>query len=119
MGVPRAGKTPALNQKNVMAKLIKVAETKDLPTGQGAAFEVEGYRIAVFNCGGAFFAIDDTCPHAGGPLSEGSVEGCKVTCPWHGADFDLKTGAVLGPPADEGVRAYKVVVEGNDLRVEV
>jgi len=102
-----------------MTKLIKVAETKDLPTGQAAAFDVEGNRIAVFNCGGAFFAIDDTCPHAGGPLSEGSVEGCKVTCPWHGADFDLKTGAVLGPPAFEGVRAYKVVVEGNDLRVEV
>src|SRR5467141_680620 len=102
-----------------MSRLVKVAETKNLTPGKAAAVELEGNRIAVFNCGGAFFAIDDTCPHAGGPLSEGSVEGGKVTCPWHGADFDLKTGAVLGPPACENVRAYKVVVEGNDLRVEV
>ena len=55
----------------------------------------------------------------GGPLSEGEVEGCQVICPWHGAGFDLKTGDVLGPPADEGVKSYKVVIEGNDVNVEV
>ena len=102
-----------------MAKLIKITETKELPPGKAAAFDVEGSRIAVFNVDGTFYAIDDTCTHSGGPLCEGEVEGLKVTCPWHGADFDLKTGAVLGPPAGEDVRAYKVVVEGNDLRVEV
>ncbi len=102
-----------------MAKLVKVAETKDLQPGSAAAFEVEGQRIAVFNVGGNFFALDDTCPHSGGPLSEGMVEGDKVTCPWHGADFNLKTGEVLCPPAFEGVKSYKVVVEGNDVKVEV
>src|SRR5260370_14326474 len=102
-----------------MAKLIKVAETKDLPTGQATAFDVEGNRIAVFNCGGAFFAIDDTCPHAGGPLSEGTVQRCKITCPWHGADFHLKPGAGLRPPADQGLRACNVVVFGNDLPFSV
>jgi len=102
-----------------MAKLVKIAEAKDLSPGQAAAFEVEGQRIAVFNVEGTLYAVDDTCPHAGGPLSEGQIEGSKVTCPWHGAGFDLKTGGVLGPPAFEGVKSYKVVVEGNDIKVEV
>ena len=58
-----------------MAKLIKVAETKDLPPGSAAAFEVEGQSIALFNVAGTFYAIDDTCPHSGGPLSQGQVDG--------------------------------------------
>jgi len=82
-----------------MAKRIKIAETKDVPSGQAAAFTVEGQRIALFNVEGTYYAIADTCSHVGGPLSEGEVQGTKVTCPWHGADFDLKTGAVLGPKA--------------------
>ena len=102
-----------------MANLVKIAEIKDLGPGQTGAFDVAGQRIAVFNVGGTLYAVEDTCPHAGGPLSEGQVEGSKVTCPWHGADFDLKTGAVLGPPAFEGVKSYKVVVEGNDIKVEI
>ena len=63
--------------------------------------------------------VGDTCTHRGGPLSEGDVQGTRVTCPWHGADFDLKTGAVLRPPAQKGVPSYKVVVEGDDIKVEV
>src|SRR5262245_12898825 len=102
-----------------MAKLIKVAETKDLSPGKAAAYDVEGNRIAVFNVNGSYYAIDDTCPHSGGPLCEGDVQESKVTCPWHGAEFDLKTGSVLCAPAFEGVRSYKVVVEGNDIKVEV
>jgi nitrite reductase/ring-hydroxylating ferredoxin subunit len=47
------------------------------------------------------------------------VKECKVTCPWHEAEFDLKTGAVLTPPAFDGVKSYRVVVEGNDVRVEI
>jgi nitrite reductase/ring-hydroxylating ferredoxin subunit len=102
-----------------MAKLIKVTETKDIPPGKAAAFDVEGSRIAIFNVDGAYYAIDDTCTHSGGPLSEGAVHECKVTCPWHEADFDLKTGAALKAPAFEGVRSYKVVVAGNDVQVEM
>ncbi len=94
-----------------MARLIKVADTKDLPPGKATAAEVDGNRIAVFNVGGTFYAVDDTCPHAGGPLSEGQA--------WHEAAFDLKTGDVLSPPAFEGVKSYKVVVEGEDVKVEM
>ena len=102
-----------------MTRLIKVAHTKDLPSGSGAVYEVEGQNIALFNVDGTFYAIDDTCPHSGGPLSQGQVEGAKVTCPWHAADFDLRTGKVLCGPAFEGVRSYKVVVEGDEIKVEL
>ncbi len=104
---------------STMAKLIKIAEAKDVPPGQAAAFAVEGQRIALFNVEGTYHAIGDTCTHRGGPLSEGDVQGTKVTCPWHGADFDLKTGTVLGPPAQKGVPSYKVVVEGTDIKIEI
>ena len=102
-----------------MAKLFKIAEAKDVPPGQAAAFAIEGQKIALFNVEGTYYAIGDTCTHRGGPLSEGDVQGTKVTCPWHGAQFDLKTGAVLGPPAQQSVPSYKVVVEGDDIKVEV
>ena len=102
-----------------MAKLIKIAETKDLVPGQAVAFTLGGQRIALFNVDGTYYAIGDTCTHRGGPLSEGNVQGAKVTCPWHGADFDLKTGAALGPPAQKGVPSYKVVVEGDEIKVEI
>ena len=114
------GNTPtAAVHSTIMAKLIKIAEVKDVLPGQAAAFTVEGQRVALFNVEGTYYAIADTCTHAGGPLSEGEVQGTKVSCPWHGADFDLKTGAALGPPADEAVASYKVVVEGDDIKVEV
>jgi nitrite reductase/ring-hydroxylating ferredoxin subunit len=64
-----------------MAKLVKITETKDLPPGQAAAFDLEGQRIALFNVEGTFYAIGDTCTHRGGPLSGGSVPGTTVTCP--------------------------------------
>jgi nitrite reductase/ring-hydroxylating ferredoxin subunit len=83
----------------IMAKLLKIAEAKDVPPGQAAAFTIEGQKIALFNVEGTYYAIGDTCTHRAGPLSGGDVQGAKVTCPWHGAQFDLKTGAILGPPA--------------------
>ncbi len=102
-----------------MGQLIKVAETKDVPLGRAKAVEAEGRRIALFNSGGGYFAIDDACTHRGGPLSEGEVEGTVVTCPSHGATYDITTGNVLGPPAPEGVVSYRVQVDGNDIKVEL
>ena len=81
--------------------------------------KVEGQKIALFRVGQAFHALSDTCTHRGGPLSEGTVEGAEVTCPWHGARFDIKTGAVMGPPAGREVRSYPVRVTGADIEIEV
>jgi len=65
-----------------------------------------------------FYALSDTCTHRRGPLSEGTVEGAEVTCPWHGAKFDVRTGAVLGPPAGQAVKTYPVRVTGPDIEIE-
>jgi Rieske Fe-S protein len=68
-----------------MAGFVKVAKTGEIAPGQGKQVEVNGKKIALFNVEGSFYVIDDTCTHRGGPLSEGALEGKKVTCPWHGA----------------------------------
>lgn len=86
--------------------------------GKAIRVEVGGTPVAVFNVAGTLFALDATCPHQGGPLDEGDVEGGKVTCPWHGSIFDLRTGAVESPPAEKGVTAYNVRREGDDLVLE-
>jgi len=102
-----------------MSKLIKVAELPDVPPGHARALTVEGQALALFNVEGIYYAIADTCTHDGGPLSDGEIQGTTVTCPRHGAQFDLKTGAVMGPPAFEDVPSYRVVVDGSDIKVEV
>ncbi|HMJ49298.1 MAG TPA: non-heme iron oxygenase ferredoxin subunit [Burkholderiales bacterium] len=101
-----------------MAGFVKVAKTKDLSPGQGKQVEVGEKTIAIFNVDGKYYAINDTCSHQGGPLSEGELNGKQVTCPWHGAVFDVTTGEVLGPPASENVLSYKVRVSGNDIEIE-
>ncbi|MBI3324710.1 MAG: non-heme iron oxygenase ferredoxin subunit [Candidatus Omnitrophica bacterium] len=102
-----------------MAELVTVAKTSEIGAGQAKAVDVKGQTVAVFNVGGTFYAIEDTCTHVGGPLSEGEVQGTAVTCPWHGAQFDVTSGKVLGPPAAEGVKSYPVRVEGDEIKVEL
>ena len=102
-----------------MGELIKVAETNEVPPGTAKSVDLEGRPVALFNIDGTYYAIDDTCTHRGGSLSEGAVEGTTVTCPLHGATYDVTTGSVLGPPAPEGVVSYKVQVDGSDIKVEL
>ena len=102
-----------------MGQLIKIAEANDVPAGTTKAVEADGRRIALFNSDGSYYAIDDVCTHRGGSLSEGEVNGTVVTCPWHGATFDITTGNALEPPATEGVVSYRVQVDGNDIKVEL
>ena len=101
-----------------MPEFVKVARIDDIPAGHATMVEVNGKEIALFNVGGSFHAIDNTCTHVGGPLCEGELEGTEVTCPWHGAVFDVTTGQVLGPPAGQGVNRYNVRVDGSDIEVE-
>ncbi len=102
-----------------MAEFVKVVTTAEIEPGRALLVEVKGREIALFNVEGQFFALDNTCTHSGGPLAEGEVSGHKVTCPWHGATFDVRTGEVGGPPAQEAVRRYGVRVTGTDVEVEV
>lgn len=99
--------------------LREVARAAEIPPGSARCMDVDGRKIAVFNVAGRMYAIDDTCTHRGGPLSDGDVEGHVVTCPWHGGRFDLDTGNVLGPPPMRPVSTYRVIVEGDLVKVEV
>ena len=102
-----------------MAEFVKAIAAADLTAGHGVIVELQGKKIAIFNVDETFYAVDDTCTHVGGPLSEGELEGTIVTCPWHGARFDVKTGAVHGPPASDDIRSYEVKTEGEDVLVKV
>jgi 3-phenylpropionate/trans-cinnamate dioxygenase ferredoxin subunit len=102
-----------------MPKFVEVAKKSEIPDQSAKCVEVEGKRIALFNLGGEFYAIDDTCTHRGGPLSEGSLEGKEVECPWHGARFNIKSGEVTAPPAPKGVTRYTVRVTGDVVEIEV
>lgn len=100
-------------------ELIKVAQLSDLPVGSTKLIETNGLTISLFNAEGTVYAIDNTCTHAGGPLCEGTVEEHIVTCPWHGAKFDITTGANIAPPAKSSVTSYKTEVKGEDVFVAI
>jgi 3-phenylpropionate/trans-cinnamate dioxygenase ferredoxin subunit len=108
-----------LEGKLTMATFITIARTDELPPGQGKLVEVNQKRIALFNVGGCYYALDDMCPHRGGPLSEGELEGATVVCPWHGAIFDLATGNVTRPPGTAGVATYDVRLKGEEIVIVV
>lgn len=101
-----------------MPDFVKVASTSDVAPGTGKVVEIDGKPVALFNVGGTFYALDNTCPHMEGPLGEGSLDGPVVTCPWHGWAFNVTTGKNT---ADEACTqpCYQVKVEGNDVLVKV
>jgi nitrite reductase/ring-hydroxylating ferredoxin subunit len=106
-------------KEGVMGKFVRVAAKSDIADRSAISVEIGDSKIALFNLGGRIYAIDDTCPHNGGPLCEGRIDGDEVTCPWHGSRFNIKTGVVTAPPAVEGVARYNVRVSGDDVEVEV
>lgn len=96
----------------------RVARNEDVPEGKGIAVDVGEKRIALFRYQGQLFAMDETCPHRGGPLHEGPIENGVVVCPWHQWRFDLHTGASPINPLSR-VKTYRVRVEGEEIVVEV
>ena len=108
----------ASHREDSMAEFKKVAETGDIPVGEGKSIEVDGKRIAVFNVDGTFYAIDDDCAHQGGPLGEGELDGTVVTCPWHAWMYDVTTGENTDDP-DMCQARYEVKVDGTSVLVSV
>ena len=102
-----------------MGERVRVASLAEVPPGTGRQVQVSGRALAIYNLDGIMHAIEGTCTHRGGPLGEGALVGNVVTCPWHGARFDVTTGAVLGPPAPQGVISHRVTVEGDSIFVEL
>lgn len=96
---------------------VEVAKVTDVPPGSATTVEIQGQTVALVNVDGAFCAVQDKCPHAGASLGEGTLDGWTLHCPLHDAAFDVRSGAVLGGPADEAVRTYAVEVEGDMVKV--
>jgi nitrite reductase (NADH) small subunit len=117
--VPAAAVTNAPQmQGNGMTRLISVAKVDEIPAGTGKEVVVGDRIIAIYHVGGQFYALDGICPHAGGPLGEGSLSGPIVTCPWHGWQFDVRTGqsclnAKIRHPS------FPVTIDGNEILVDV
>lgn len=99
-----------------MAHWVKVAQVDEIPVGKSKVVEVGGAQVALFNVEGTFYALDNICLHMGGPLGEGRVQGAVVTCPWHGWQYDVPTGTLLGNPS-VNVQPYEVKVEGEDILI--
>lgn len=99
-----------------MNEFVTVARVSDIPPGTGRTVEVHGVWIALFNVDGTFCAIDNACPHAGGPLGEGKLHGTVVECPWHGWKFSVVSGQREGNPNFE-VPCCQVRIEGDYVQI--
>lgn len=104
-----------------MSEFVTVTRVQDLPPGQVEVFEVEDEFVAVANVDGEFCAFADVCTHDDGPLVEGDLEERVITCPRHGARFNVCSGEVLSLPAVVPLPTYEVrVVDGEvQVRIEV
>ncbi|RME53814.1 MAG: non-heme iron oxygenase ferredoxin subunit [Deltaproteobacteria bacterium] len=101
-----------------MDREIEVATLSEIPDGTAKSVEVEGRVIALFHWNGGLYALDGHCPHRGGPLGSGCVEGGVVICPWHGWQFRLEDGISPINPAAR-VATYPVTVRGERIHLSL
>jgi nitrite reductase/ring-hydroxylating ferredoxin subunit len=102
-----------------MGKII-VGKKSDISPGKMQKVTADGKEILVLNVDGNFFAMNDTCTHAGASLADGKLDGSILTCDWHGAKFDCKTGKLHAFPAKiKDLDSYKVVVESDNIFLEL
>ena len=102
-----------------MGKIL-AGKVSDITSGKMIMVSTDGKDILVTNVDGNYYAVDDTCTHAGASLSEGSLDGSTVTCPWHGSTWDCKTGKMIAFGVQlNDLPSYKVTVESDEIFVEV
>jgi nitrite reductase/ring-hydroxylating ferredoxin subunit len=99
-------------------EFVTVAPVADVPPGQARQVTVEDRWVGLFNVDGEFHAIDNLCLHRGGPLCEGHVKGGIVTCPWHGWQFDVRTGVLVQDPV-VGVSRHETRVVDDAVQVRL
>ena len=97
----------------------RISGYADVVVGHLGVFDVAGTKVCVANANGTLYAFDDTCTHLGCSLGKGKLDGTTVTCPCHGSQFDVTSGAVIRGPATRPVRSRMVQVEGEDLLATV
>jgi nitrite reductase/ring-hydroxylating ferredoxin subunit len=95
-----------------------VARTSDVPPGEMTIVELNGEEIAIANVDGEFCAFQNACTHRQGPLGEGLLlPGGIVECPFHGGQFNVRTGEVVAAPPTEPIRTYALQVDGDEIKV--
>lgn len=99
---------------------IRIAHCRDIPSREGRAVRVGNREIAIFNLGARFLAIQNSCPHRGGPLADGIVSGDKIVCPLHAWKFNLETGAAENAPSRGScVQTFATRVEDGIVMLEL
>jgi len=98
---------------------VGIAKCSELPPGEIKVVEVEGKQVLLLNVNGEFYAVSNVCPHAEAYLSEGWIDGPITECPLHGSRFDVRTGEVLSPPAEDPLPRYPLRISGDDIMVSV
>ncbi|HET9999431.1 MAG TPA: non-heme iron oxygenase ferredoxin subunit [Ktedonobacteraceae bacterium] len=102
-----------------MTDYLKVAKVDDLDEGELMAVEVDGEPVCLAKVEGCIYAFTDNCTHISGPLNEGELDGEILTCPWHGAQFNITTGKVLRGPARQDIATYPVKVVDDAVFVSL
>jgi 3-phenylpropionate/trans-cinnamate dioxygenase ferredoxin component len=98
---------------------VEVAPASELPNGERLFVEIADRPLVIFNIAGQFFSIGDVCSHDDGPVGEGDINGYNITCPRHGAEFDIRTGKVMQMPAVVDIPAYPVKVVDGMIQVGI
>ena len=104
-----------------MAEFVNAAKMSELEEGKGRMVSVNDQEIALFKIDGKVYAIQEHCPHQGGPLSDGDLSGNVVMCPWHGMTYDITTGKAAPDAWDQSfkVKTYRTKIDGDAVMVEV
>lgn len=100
-----------------MEQWVDVAMVDEIANQAYKIVEINSVPIAIFNINGEFYAIEDNCPHQHLPIADGLIEGCNITCPYHGAKFCLKTGDVLAPPAYDNLTVFPLRILDNKVQI--
>jgi nitrite reductase/ring-hydroxylating ferredoxin subunit len=98
-----------------MMGFLPVASLEELPPGSTKLVEVEGRDIVLVNCDGRVYALDNRCPHQGGPLNKGTLDGDTLVCPWHGWRWDASTGRARWPSVEWRVSRLPVKIEDSTV----
>jgi len=102
----------------IKKKSLTIADVSEVDLGQSISVEVEGVNILISNTEEGFFAVKDLCSHAFTPLCGGYIQGTLISCPLHGAVFDLKTGEAMSPPAYEDIETFEIEIDGTSINLK-
>ncbi len=101
-----------------MPDFVTVATVDELKSGDRIVVEIDDVWVVIFNVDDHFYALEDMCSHEEYYLSEGMLDGYAIECSKHGAQFDIRNGQVLAPPANTPVKWYQVRVQAGEVQVE-